>query len=81
MAECRSCGAAVDWATTTTGKQTPLDREPTQDGNVILLHAVPGVGPLAVTLSGPTLDRARTHGAVLRTSHFATCPNAAEHRR
>ena len=28
MANCRSCGAAIIWATTTAGKRMPLDPKP-----------------------------------------------------
>lgn len=68
------------WCVTTGGKHNPLDPEPTDEGNVILLP-VPGVGPTAITLHGSTLEAARKGDAVLRTSHFATCPDASEHRK
>lgn len=73
---CRSCGARVVWARHfTTGKSAPIDVEPVDGGNVALwpdddtgdaVYSIPKNG----ALSGP-----------LRTSHFATCPNAEQWRR
>jgi len=73
MAECRSCHAPVIWVATTTGKQMPLDPIPVPDGNITLdtdqvAHVLPDA-------AHPPPDVPRYH------SHFATCPNAAQHRR
>jgi hypothetical protein len=76
MNRCRSCGAPILWARTEKGKKEPIDLEPNPKGNIILreregsearaIHGVPDeVWP----------DEPR------HTSHFATCPNAAEWRR
>ena len=78
-ATCRSCGAPIIWRRTPTGGRIPLDADPRpNDGNVldygdelaivVLSHA--GLVPL---------DAAP--GGTLRVSHFATCPDAAKHRR
>lgn len=67
-AKCRSCGAAIIWAVTGNGKKMPVDAKPTTDGNLVL----EGTEPTAVYVDPGT----GTH-----TSHFATCPHAAEHRR
>lgn len=74
--KCRSCGAPVVWAKHfTTGKSSPIDPEPVDGGNVALwpddetgdaVYSIPKKG----ALSGP-----------LRTSHFATCPDAGRWRR
>ena len=64
VSTCRSCGAAIVWAKTTTGKSMPLDAEPVPDGNIVLHEGV-----------------AYVTGTGDRKSHFATCPNAARHRR
>ncbi len=76
-ARCRSCGAEISWATSPTGTLMPLDGQPTTDGNLAVhrdtrgdLHARPlkaGEEPLEHERRG--------------MSHFATCPNAAAHRR
>jgi hypothetical protein len=70
---CRSCNAPIRWAQTEVGRAIPLDAEPVQGGNIELTT---------------TTNR---HGAVVQVariveggewqSHFATCPNAAQHRR
>lgn len=79
-ARCGSCRAEVIWTVTAaTGKRMPVDAEPTPDGNVVL--AAP------TTRSGAPVSYAAQVGALLIeddgvrfTSHFATCPNANEHR-
>jgi hypothetical protein len=48
----------------------PLDPEPVEDGNVMLIRAR---GQLMAYLDDPANG---TH-----VTHFATCPNATEHRR
>ena len=77
---CRSCKAPVRWAVTAaTGAAIPLDLEPRDDGNMALAEArVPGGAPIAVVID--EAQRARYAGS-LYTAHFATCPDADEHRR
>ncbi len=36
---CRSCGAPVYWTETEKGKRMPVDREPGDDGNIVLIVA------------------------------------------
>jgi hypothetical protein len=73
VSSCRSCNAPVLWVATATGKQMPIDAIPVPDGNIILdtdriAHVLP--------------DAAQPPPDVLRyVSHFATCPNATQHRR
>lgn len=71
MARCSSCEAPVTWATTTTGKKMPLDERPVADGTFVY---VAGVARRA------TPDDDRLHRDRF-TSHFATCPDAAAHRK
>ncbi|WP_435070432.1 hypothetical protein [Amycolatopsis thermoflava] len=79
-AVCRSCPATIVWAVSSNGENIPVDynADPAK-GNVLLQldrgQLVAGV------LTGPKLAAARAAGAELRTAHFATCPNAASHRR
>ncbi len=78
-AECRSCGKPIIWTVTKNDKKMPVDWLPTAAGNV-------GLGPAQATDRGmaPTsfvIPAADTTTLVRYTSHFATCPNAAEHRR
>jgi hypothetical protein len=73
--ECRSCKAAVIWAETEAGKRMPVDAEPSADGNVRLRER-DGLAPLAVVLKV-----AEVFGKTgLRTSHFKSCPDAADWR-
>lgn len=69
---CRSCGALVFWRNHVgTGRPAPIDIEANPTGNVVLV-APDGYTIMPVT-EATELDRF--------TSHFATCPNAADHRR
>lgn len=74
---CRSCGAPIVWAVTKNGRPMPVDPDPTAGGNLLLvLDPDPREPPLArhpLTTDVPPF--------VLHLSHFATCPNAAEHRK
>lgn len=71
MPECRSCGKPVRWVrllsqVTGVGKPHPLDVTPHK---TIVLAGRDEVGyPLAEFVDG-------------YTSHFATCPDAARHRK
>jgi hypothetical protein len=71
---CRTCGASIVWAKTPTGKSMPVDFEPASGGNVILDEGPEGL--LAVLChESAVVDKPR------HKAHFATCPQAAEHRR
>lgn len=73
---CKSCGAQVFWALTRNGKSTPIDSAARPDGNVVTLwRKADG------TVHVERYDRMKHGDAVRRTSHFATCPNAEQHRR
>lgn len=68
--KCRSCGAPVLWVVMApSGKWNPLDEAPRADGNVI---EEGGRARIAT---------AEDQGSVRYASHFATCPNAGQHRR
>lgn len=75
-AVCRSCGAAIRWERTVNDKPIPLDPEPREDGNLAIrddgkvYHFTEGQGVIAFDPGFP-----------LYVAHFATCPNASEHRR
>ena len=74
---CSSCYRPIIWAITTTAKAMPVDAEPpTQGGNVDLEHRGATVKPLARVLG----VAAQFGRANLRTSHFATCPDAKKWR-
>ena len=65
MTRCRSCDAPIAWATTPSGRKMPLSAAPA--GNVTLRSD----GVAVVVAAG--------EGSYV--SHFATCPQAAQHRR
>lgn len=90
MSFCRSCGAEVEWVLTVgNGRAMPLDVVPTADGNIVKISRTDGsrmtrpdrfgneAPVVRYVKKGEQLDKL----AIRRTSHFATCPKAAEHRR
>lgn len=75
--QCRSCGAAITWIElAATGKRMPLDVMPSAMGNVL----VDETGAGGRVLAGEELETMRGGGKSLHLSHFATCPNATQHR-
>lgn len=74
-AQCSSCGASCFWVKFGSGKRSLVDSEPSDDGNISLMTV--DDPPLAIVLRKDQ----RSPGFLLYTSHFATCPNAAQHRR
>lgn len=77
---CRSCGQPVAWAVTETRHRTPLDAAPVPyTPEVNLLAWRDPDGTLRVRPRQPG-EQARDHERYAR-SHFATCPDAATHRK
>lgn len=87
---CSSCSAPIVWAQTLgkDGKRVrrddgkgwksmPVDWQPSLEGNVQLFDR-PGEGIVCKVYRNPA---AAPPDAKLRTSHFATCPNATTHRK
>lgn len=65
---CRSCDAEILWRRTAAGQRIPIDALPDPQGNVEILDSI----------------EAKVHGGPVdggHLSHFATCPDAAKHRR
>lgn len=76
--ECRSCGAPIVWArSVTTGRALPVDADPTPTGNLRLTPGHDGRPRAEVTGPPSLLD---TEDGDRYVSHFATCPNADDHR-
>jgi len=71
---CSSCGAPIVWATMATGSRMPVDFEPSEGANVVLFDGPSGL--MGVVVHGNAFAHKPRH-----RSHFATCPNADEHRR
>jgi len=74
MAICNSCKAQIRWLITTRGLKMPVDVQPSLFGNLQIDEGIVSV------LSDQEATIARRNGVNLYVSHFATCPNAEEHR-
>lgn len=79
--KCRSCGAAITWARTSAGRSMPIDAEPCADGNIVLSEPVDPDAPVIAMILTAEQVRQPSLGEPRYVSHFATCPNAARHRR
>ena len=75
---CRSCDAPMYWAMTNKGRRMPINPQPSPQGNVHLFKVHDMLK--AAILGAAQLALARERGQTLYTSHFATCPKAANHR-
>jgi hypothetical protein len=95
MAVCSSCRAPVVWTVTTNGRRLPVDGAHTygdviplevDDGNVIPTGELdratraPVVFVIGAVLELELYPNDETPAARWRP-HFATCPNAGDHRR
>lgn len=70
MSACATCKAEIRWVKTQRGAAMPLDVDPADDGRFVVLD---GVAVVCDPLFHPREPRYR--------SHFASCPQAAQHRR
>ncbi|MGH9811497.1 MAG: hypothetical protein ACRD4T_00025 [Candidatus Acidiferrales bacterium] len=69
---CRSCGAAIIWATTPNRRRIPMDVKAVANGNV------------ALRLDGDQLvaePAPEGHTGPRHQAHFASCPDYAEWRK
>lgn len=73
-ARCRSCAAPLLWAATENGRRIPLDPDPYMGDDPRGLFVLRGKIAIATTPDAFA-------GEPVYRSHFATCPNAKEHRR
>lgn len=83
MAKCKSCGAEIIWIKTANGKSMPcdaagisysVDLHPGAKGEEVL-NLITDRGTIVRTMFDPGGDK------IGYTSHFATCPNANQHRK
>lgn len=75
---CRSCSGPIDWAKSdTTGKPVPINHAPDPAGNLAVRRDEDGTLRVRSAPAGAKLAAGEQRG----TSHFATCPNADQHRR
>jgi hypothetical protein len=78
--ECRSCQALIVWAKSANGKSMPMDVEPDAEGQFFLFRKEDCIDAVHQTERSTRAEGARQRGDKKYTCHFATCPNAAEHR-
>lgn len=82
--DCRSCGAPIRLLVTEAGwrssppKMMPIDVEPVEDGNVVIIPANGAIPARAKVLKK---GQEPPPGALRYKSHFATCPDAGKWRR
>lgn len=79
-ARCASCGEAIIWATTHAGRNMPLNATPSteptslrawrDDTGTVHVRDIDGIGSTEIPADAP-----------YAVSHFATCVNAAKHRK
>lgn len=94
QAKCRSCKQPIRWAITEkNARRIPLDLEPADDGNIVETGATdPSTGAPIVRylkksegVTWPTmalvLGGQEPEPQARYVSHFATCPNADQHRK
>lgn len=80
---CDSCGAPIIWRVGEETKRNPqpkpnpIDAAPNSEkGNILLLE-----NNRYRVIGKNDLEKAKKLNYILYTSHFATCPNARQHRR
>lgn len=88
MSTCRSCGAEVVWVETEAtaekpGRKMPLDADPDKPGKALRVAGGNIVPTGARTGDGTPIARyiPSNPDVLACRSHFATCPNASQHRR
>ena len=78
VSSCRTCRAEIVWAQTENGQRIPLDAAPydgdSPRGLFVFRRHLNSVYVVAATPDAFA-------GEQLYRSHFATCPDAADHRR
>lgn len=73
---CRGCDRPVMWCQTAKGSAIPLDPEPVESGNLVVVTGNPdGSGPRLALYARPMDDGPRF------VSHFVSCPRASAFRR
>lgn len=75
---CRSCGAAIYWTKTAKGKAMPVDVKPDKQGRLVLYSTDSGIQSRHEDDAPKYAVRSCQDRRYI--SHFATCPDAKEHR-
>lgn len=77
MSKCKSCGAEIMWIQTVNGKPMPCDPKP-------IPFVEDKTGSLTLVTKDGRVVRAKADASSDEfgyVSHFATCPNANQHRK
>jgi len=80
LKECRSCGASIVWTITSRGKSMPCDMPAAPDGEFYLFKRPDKIDAVHKASDDARVAQAKSRNQNLYTSHFATCPQAAQHR-
>lgn len=72
ITECRSCHGPIVWCLTERGKRMPVDAVPVESGTFVKVATQDG---------SPVMSARHAPEGARYTSHFATCPDAADWRR
>jgi hypothetical protein len=80
-ATCRSCGAAIVWALTASGRLMPVDANPAKGGNVRLSTDALHDHQYVATVVGPLEALIPADSQPLHVAHFVTCPDSDRWRR
>lgn len=84
---CGSCPARIVWTETENATRMPVDAVGNPAGNVVVCEPYALFGDAdtpasrALPKDTPPWDTAFRNGELRTVSHFATCPNAAHHRK
>ena len=76
---CRSCGRPIVWTKTPADKNSPVDPNPRDDGNLVMITA--GVENGRPLFTQAMYDPEIHAGMKRYVSHFVTCPDAKNFRR
>lgn len=79
LKHCKSCGAPIYWAESSSGTPIPIDAEPTERGNITL--TVNSIGRLRAKVWWVTHEIPAKFDGKRRESHFVTCPEADRWRK
>ena len=78
MSKCRSCGAEIIWIELASGKYMPCDADKISYKQNFHFEKLTLITPEGKVTRG---DFDPGSDLIGYTSHFATCPNANQHRR
>jgi len=79
--ECRSCQAPIVWTITANGKRMPCDIARHANGDFFLFRRADRIESIHRESSHRSAQGARNRRQLGHDSHFATCPNADDHRQ